>query len=838
MKLIELIGEYQKAKAGDERFQTFDPVNCDYTAMVKYPDGRNATLRNPKEEDGKLIDKGHEVPEGTVLVALGTAFWDWRNKIHKEIGIDVDSVQGHAAGVGIEDEELKNALDSAMKLKWIEIRRSSGGKGVHLFGKFAEGVSIKKRKDATALGKGVVERMCRETGYDFAAARDCVGSNLWIYKSDAPDNAYEILKPATETLSESDLPAGWRESKRLSQQKVGFASSEIELDETHIQIEKQIAETGASIYYNSDFGSYHVHTAGLQMAAEKHGYKGLFKTLSSGSDLGKPNAFMIPLNNGAFLVKRWGNAKEDSSWLDGPSGQCTFLNAFMPFEKALQHFSLNSTTKGLAFTSTGLKEFLAATGFEFVYPEELSDRQVFVRLKEGVAKLTVDRKDEDHIIDGWTRVNNTWQASFKAPNNSGARREAELIFAFEKVRAAASKSMSDLWYLNTSGEWIQTTSSEVDRVLTSLGMAAKKTMGEMRLDPYHIVSEPFQAEYMPGKRWNLNAAQLAQQPADEAGPTPTWDAIFQHIGSGLDEAVSECPECTGAGILDGAHYLKLWVKLLFEKPSQSLPYLLLTSRENVTGKSSFGFAISKMISPGVVEISAEAITDKYTSELEGTVCALVEELDLRGKDNKAYSNIKRMVTSHSLQIRKMRTNTYTATNYARFIHTTNDARFVPCESEDVRIVMIDVPQILVPIEPMAFEAGIEEEVPSILRKLIDMPLPESCGRLYLPVVQTALKEQVLAGEYANFATPAEEGLKAFAKDCLEKATAKHIPVKETLVRYGDYCLSNNFPVVPRSAFLKTLKEKCNLKVSRKQFRKGKGRSWHYTGISYKSQANL
>src|SRR5688572_26003278 len=54
--------------------------------------------------------------------------------------------------------------------------------------------------------------------------------------------------------------------------------------------------------------------------------------------------------------------------------------------------------------------------------------------------------------------------------------------------------------------------------------------------------------------------------------------------------------------------------------------------------------------------------------------------------------------------------------------------------------VVNVPPITKFIEPHDFEAGVKQEAPSILRKLMDLPLTEQSGRFWLPVVQTSLKE--------------------------------------------------------------------------------------------------
>ena len=53
----------------------------------------------------------------------------------------------------------------------------------------------------------------------------------------------------------------------------------------------------------------------------------------------------------AFLVKRFGNAKEDASWFDGPNGQYAFLNVEVPFEKAVQHFSAIRKRRAMPLTA-------------------------------------------------------------------------------------------------------------------------------------------------------------------------------------------------------------------------------------------------------------------------------------------------------------------------------------------------------------------------------------------------------------------------------------------------------------------------------------------------------
>ncbi len=62
--------------------------------------------------------------------AIGTTWWDWVNKHTVKVGFDVDSIVGHAEGVGVEKAVIdKICLCDA---PWLEIIRSTRGLGRHL----------------------------------------------------------------------------------------------------------------------------------------------------------------------------------------------------------------------------------------------------------------------------------------------------------------------------------------------------------------------------------------------------------------------------------------------------------------------------------------------------------------------------------------------------------------------------------------------------------------------------------------------------------------------------------------------------------------------------------
>ncbi len=803
--------------------------NLDYTAEIEV-DGKVFTYRNPKEKDGELTDKNHRSPEAATVRLLGTSFWNWKDRTQAIVGIDVDT-----GNHGLSEDRFNIVLEALRQVPWLELRYSKGGKGIHAFAAFSEQVSIVSRSEQAALGNAVCVAASRVCGVDIKDAKCCAGGNMWVYAKDRADNAFEIIKPATSTLNPSDLPPGWRHAVEAGKGKIDFAPPEVGLTGEHLAIEKQIADTGYSITWVDAHKCWHIHTRALQLAHNKHGYKGIFITNSPGDDKAKPNGYMFPLPDGGFLVQRFGKATEHESWIDGTYA---YLNVVAPLTIALDHFSDAKIKRQFVFSSSRLTLCLAAAGVALDIPELFKDRTIYVEPLKDDILLTVVKYDADGQLEGWGSVKNNWQRSLTKPQPSRAEIEASTLRASAFVRAVGSEAESSKWvHRADDGSWRRTTAGEVENILKSLYLMPAPVMGELRRKPYTLVAEPFCSEYLPGRRWNIDSAQYACEPATEPTDTPTWDLIWNHLGASLDDGIEHDDDCKRTGIVSGAHYLQCWVALLLRIPLQRLPYLFLFSPPQGTGKSSLGVAImDHLIKDGVGEVTAETFTDKFTSELEGKVLCLIEEVDLnRGG---AYERIKNLVTNPLVPIRRMRTDTYRVRNISHFIHTAQDPDFVPVEADDMRIVIGQVQPLSEPVKAQEFHERLKAEAPSMLRKLLDMDLPEpSDRRLWLPVVQTAVKEQLIAGVYGDGGpTASEQTVIRFVDQCVKRVGAE--PIHNVLSAYCNFLhaddQSSNVPPVPKNAFLKTLKECCHLDVTSRQHRIEGKQVWCYDGISLKA----
>ena len=121
---------------------------------------------------------------------------------------------GHAKGVGLTEDELLRVKEAAMRLPYVEVRKSTGGGGLHLYVYFdVAGIPCENHTTHSALARCILGMMSSECNFDFASQIDCCGGVMWIFhrKMTAENDGLSIIKPATKVLSAADVPANWRD---------------------------------------------------------------------------------------------------------------------------------------------------------------------------------------------------------------------------------------------------------------------------------------------------------------------------------------------------------------------------------------------------------------------------------------------------------------------------------------------------------------------------------------------------------------------------------------------------------------------------------------------------
>ena len=171
-----------------------------------------SSLRIPWDANSEPNWKDYRAPYSLSEHAegIGTTGWDWQAQCSRSLGYDFDLLTSDHAD-GIAAEELARVEAAAMLQPYIEARRSTGGGGLHLRVYMdAAGIATANHTIHAALAKIILRRMSADCHFDFAEKIDCLGGVLWIWhrRATSENHGFELIKPATEYITEAGLPAG------------------------------------------------------------------------------------------------------------------------------------------------------------------------------------------------------------------------------------------------------------------------------------------------------------------------------------------------------------------------------------------------------------------------------------------------------------------------------------------------------------------------------------------------------------------------------------------------------------------------------------------------------
>jgi len=219
---------------------------------------------------------------------IGCTGWDWQARCSRWVGFDFDAITGHAKGIGISDEALQQVKDAACALPYVEVRKSTGGGGIHLYVRF-DGVPTANHTEHAALARCVLGMMASDTGFDFASQIDACGGVMWIWhrKMTAANQGLSIIKPATKVLTTADLPANWRDhievvTRRRTKIRINEIAEEnldpfealassrriVPLDKSHKAQIEALMQSGYTTLWIADHHLLQTHTCALQSLME------------------------------------------------------------------------------------------------------------------------------------------------------------------------------------------------------------------------------------------------------------------------------------------------------------------------------------------------------------------------------------------------------------------------------------------------------------------------------------------------------------------------------------------------------------------------------------------
>lgn len=818
-----------------------------------WTDGVNEwfNIRIPRNAFSDPHFKDYELsfPLDLHVEGIGCTGWDWVNRCSRWVGFDFDSLTAHAVGVGISAEDLAAVRDAAKKLPYVQVRRSTGGAGLHLYVYFGEaGVPTANHTEHAALARCVLGMMSSETGFDFASQIDCCGSVLWIWhrKMTEENRGLELIKPHDKGITVADLPVNWKDhievvTRRRSKVRVSGIKDEnldpfdalasarklVPLDASHKALIEGLMRSGFTTIWVPDHHLLQTHTKALQNlmdnpeARKELGLVGVFKTASEGNDPGNPNCFLFPLVGGVWKVYRFSpGIHEVGTWeQDGEGWTTCYFNRSPDLSIAARAMggAEMANNGGFLFDSAAeAQQVVAALGEKLDLPEDLLSCQTQLK-KNKDGRLVVSLKQDHRGIrpdKGWiAKRGGWWEKVFNLPTGPKQQRNDELGFSqydniFRTLVSPAGERAG--WVTrDQSGDWVRMPKDDVRSALLSMDIPKADTdilLGTAVLRPWKIVHLPFHPEYPGGRQWNLGAAQFRYQPVppdedDETSPHPHWDKILQHCFCDLDDTIRNEPWAKQANIRTGAQYGLAWIACLLREPFEPLPYLFLFGPED-SGKSIIHEAIEILTTGGVVRAD-RALTNSndFNGELANAVLAVVEEVNVAASPL-AHNRIKDWVTSRTLWIRKMRTDAYSQPNTLHFIQCANEQSYCPVFPGDTRITVLYVPTIAKEdkIAKQDLLARLAKEAPYFMDTVMNMQLPPVQGRLRLPVVASHSKHQ---SEELN-----RDPLERFILDNCHRVPGSKILFSEFFERFSQWLAKEGWPAWTKFKVSKRLPTDC------------------------------
>lgn len=721
------------------------------------------SMSEPHYEDSEMTYDLQQHAEG-----VGMTGWDWENLVSRWVAFDFDSIIGHkdAHQVKMTPQELDTVQREASSIPWVTVRRSTGGRGLHLY-VMLDAVPTKNHSEHAALARSILSQMSGLAGFDFSAKVDICGGNMWVWhrKMAQSQNALELIKQG-EVLMEP--PKNWRDhinvvSGRQSKVNPSFnvdafekkfdrlsgQNNMVPLEKDHKDLIKWLHANDKYFWWSSDNHMLVCHTLDLKEAHECLNFDGVFETSSTGST--SHNCFCFPMRRGSWSVRRFSpGCSEHPSWdQDGQGWTKCFLNRPADLKTA-SYEGLEDPKGGYIFQSgDGAARAALILGADLNLPIQWTMRPgIKIDMHKDGKRIVVSVPKEtttDPNVDtrGWLDQNKTWTKIFTAQIKND--NEINLEDYDDVTRHAVTSADSNAgWVIYSDGRWTDEPLDHIKSALRTLGLTPNdvtQVIGASIFKPWRLVVEPFKEEYPGGRKWNRFAPQLRFTPSTgEKLHYPTWTKIFEHVGANLTPGVKYNDWCRSSGVLTGADWLKCWVASMFQHPEQPLPYIFLYSSTQDTGKSTLHEALSMLFSPGYVRADVALKSGvMFNGELEGAILCVVEETNL--KENKsAGDRIKDWVTARELPIHKKMLTPYTVPNTTHWIQCANEVHACPIFPGDTRITMIDVrnaPEHKVPKEQFMNELA--KEAPDFLAEMFRLEIPPTDGRLRIPCIETQEK---------------------------------------------------------------------------------------------------
>lgn len=178
---------------------------------------------------------------------------------------------------------------------------------------------------------------------------------------------------------------------------------------------------------------------------------------------------------------------------------------------------------------------------------------------------------------------------------------------------------------------------------------------------------------------------------------------FSHIHSLIEHIFGEQYEL-------GMDYLQL----LYLKPTQKLPILLLVSEERNTGKSTFLNFLKAVFQENVTFNTNEDFRSQFNADWAGKLMIVVDEVLLNRREDS--ERLKNLSTAHSYKMESKGKDRYEVQFFAKFVLCSNNENFPVCiEPEETRYWVRKISKL--EKDDTTFLQKLKDEIPAFLYHL-------------------------------------------------------------------------------------------------------------------------
>lgn len=783
--------------------------------------------------DPNYADRKLTFSPGAHLKRFGSTWWNFKKKRSIAVALDIDLEGDHAESTTTVTTAKLADLEKRLKtLPYITLVRSSGGQGIHIYTFFDEKdlpVAV-NHNEHTQVAKSLVSKISDDLTYNLKQHMDAIGVIFWLWSCDSPEGheGYKLIQEQTVRLGAKDLipyrdanlagpnanikVKGYEDDgTQVINEEQGGGYKVHDLEPEHSEFLKELEDMGFSFIWQPSHNMAHTHTVAIQRLYEKRAnegrpLRGIFTTVSAGSDKSKPNCYITPRPDGVFQCKRFGTGTAETLlWQTKDGDTWCYLNQEAPvlqvMRKCAKTYSfMTGCSYKMVFDSEGLEQAMKAFGHTL--GESINSINVPINVSVGDDGIMTASFDGEGNYEGWEKTKKGFSRQLPVIHKKVAFKKSVLDEADKFVRHVVTPDYEPYgWALKCGEHWIMYPGFDPVSCVVShvFGSDAKLARSEMTQNPWILHHLPFGKEYPGGRLWNRQSPQLAIPPASEPGPHPHWDMIMDHLGKSLDTTIEQSYWCQEWGIHSGADYLRYWISALIQDPMEQLPYLFFYGPQN-SGKSIFHESLSTLFTCGVTNIGTALCSGPgYNAEIANAVIGFVEEKDLSGEGNAAYAKIKEWVMAKTIAIHKKGHTPYDQPNTLHMVQMANHPKSISMEDGDTRITAILVNMLKKEVPKKVMFEALEKEAAYFLRTILTINIPQSHTRLRLPMIATQHKRDLESMSQTPF--------EVFCEENLYPCEGHTVKITDFYAKYRTYCTEKNTEPERRTHVIQMLRNR-------------------------------